>query len=603
MLSLIRRLWDLFDAKTRRQAVVLAGLIGIGGLLEGLGVGALFPLLKVLSDPEGIAGMPWLGRLYRAVGEPGHVVFVGGLCVAAMMAFLLKNIGAAVIARAQFRFVWSNRSRVASRLLRYYLFSPYTLHIQRNSSVLVRNISLSVQELFAGMVLPAVQLATEAAVVIVLVGLLVSVDPLSTLLAVVLIGAPAAATYMVIRRRLVGWGSEITTTNALVLRELAHSLGAVREIKVAGGEAVFALSFARIIARNSAVRERHQTVTAYPRLIVETLGVTVVLTWLLGLIASGRPPADMVATIGLFCIAAVRLMPSFSRIAGYAGNLRLGTATIDAIEADVRAAEALAATPVVAPSRLPFTRALRFENVRFRYPGREEDVLCGVDLTIPAGSSVAVVGASGAGKTTLVDMVLGLLEPAAGRILIDDQPMTGDTVRAWQERIGYIPQDVFLMDDTMAANIAFGKPLDPERLARAVRLAQLDQVVAGLPHGVDTGVGERGVALSGGQRQRVGIARALYHDADVLIMDEATSALDGETEARITGAIETLRGTRTIIIITHRLSTVKNCDTIFLMARGRVAGSGTFADLAAHDREFQGMVDRMRLASAAGDAP
>jgi len=374
----------------------------------------------------------------------------------------------------------------------------------------------------------------------------------------------------------------------------------IKDIKASGRENFFATTLGGILHRNCMARRRYQFTTATPRLLLETLAIGIMLLGIVGLLTMGRSPGEVVVTLGLFGVVAFRLMPSLNRLTGYASNLRAGSAMVGTIHADIQKVRALPGAGAVFaepdPLSLPLHETLKVENVSYRYPGAERPALAGIDMTVRRGQSVALVGASGAGKTTLADVLLGLLEPDIGNILADGVAIRSH-LRRWQRSIGYVPQDVFLLDGTIRSNVAFGirdEEIDDERVMKAIRLAQLEKLVEGMPQGLHTVVGEKN-ALSGGQRQRIGIARALYNDPDVLVMDEATSALDAETEHLITQAIESLHGDKTLFIIAHRLSTVRRCDLIFLMHQGMIEDVGSFNELVERHPRFANMVKLMGM--------
>jgi ATP-binding cassette subfamily C protein len=329
-----------------------------------------------------------------------------------------------------------------------------------------------------------------------------------------------------------------------------------------------------------------------PRLLIETVAMVGMMVVVILMLILGRPLPSVLPSLSLFAIAALRVMPSMNRIVNAASNLRYYVPPVLAIAADILAdsVDSFDATSEGA-QQLQFRGSIYVDHVTYRYQGAERDALDDITIEIPKGRSVAFVGASGAGKTTLADVVLGLLAPTAGRVLIDGCEL-GSVQKEWQARIGYIPQTVYLSDDTLRRNVAFGvadADVRDSDVWAALDAARLGDVARGLPDGLDSFVGERGVRLSGGQRQRIGIARALYHDPDVLVMDEATSALDQRTERDITDVLEAFRGQKTIIVIAHRLSTVRRCDTLFLMSDGRVMESGTFDDLSENSQAFRAL--------------
>lgn len=603
MTSTLRKTWMLFDAQSRRETIMLLSLIALAATGEGIGLGVLLPVLQVVGDMGHVDASGWLGKLHRLLGEPSSERFILILSLCGIMVFSAKNAFSAFVLHRQMGYVWNNRLKMASRLLGGYLAQPYEFHLARPPAELLRNVNNSVQELFAGFVLPMVQLVSEIMITLVIIAVLCAIDPVMTAVAAGAIGLPALLMYTVVRRRLKSWGFELNKSHTDMIRTVSEALGAIKEIKAAELENYFLDRFTEATACNSRYRLLYQTVSQYPRLALETLVVAMVLIAAILSFQDGHNPAGSLATLGLFGLAAVRLMPSVSRIAGYAGSLRFGQAILDTLHADLQAAEA-EPPALPSPEALCFRDRLVLEDVTFRYNGQSEMALKGISLTIPQGNSVALVGGSGAGKTTLTALLLGLIFPTGGKLQVDGRVLSHDTMTHWRKHIAYIPQDPFLIDDTLRRNIAFGlkdEEIDDSRLQAAVNLAELRTLVEKLPNQLDSIIGDKGNTLSGGERQRVALARAFYRGADLLIMDEATSALDAETEARIVAAIDAMRGEKTIIVIAHRLSTVRHCDKIIFLANGVVEDCGNFDELASRHAGFANMVRTMGMAPVSVD--
>jgi len=392
------------------------------------------------------------------------------------------------------------------------------------------------------------------------------------------------------------WGRSVQQLDSEILQTLQQGLGGVKEVKVLGCESFFLAQFDERVAAAGRLRGRYATVATTLRLGVETMFVCGLL--LVSLLLTLRRGPAALPLLGLFAYAGFRVIPAANRVMLYVTQLRYSRPWIQALRADLTALPAPATAPAAAdPDTIRLTRAIAFEGVSYAYEGEREPVLVGVDLTIARGESVAIVGPSGAGKSTLVDVLLGLLPPTSGRISVDGRDIAG-AVRAWQRHIGYVPQEPFILDDSLRRNVAFGVAdgaVDERRVMAALRLAQLADVVAALPRGLDTVLGERGTRLSGGQRQRVAIARALYHEPDVLVFDEATSALDTPTERELIAALEALRGVKTLVVIAHRLSTVRRCDRLAVLRDGRLVAVGAYDELLARDPGFRAMATAASL--------
>jgi len=600
VLNRIARIFALLDRPTRRGMMWSGLLMGISTLLEMAGIGLLIPLFQMLLAPEMVERLPLLGPGLAAALTRDPTGTVTVLCLGLMGFFFAKAAVLGLVGWQQARFALDLQAEFAVRMLRDYLGRPYEALLGRNSADLIHNVTTLSLRLYVQGVLPLLQLATEVLAVLVMVGILVLVDPLVTLGVGITTIATVTLFYLSIRDRMRRWGESAVEEDRAALVWLTHSLGAPKVVKLGALEEFFIRRFTaptRIKARAVALTLVAPT---WPRLLLETVAVAAMLGVILITVAiASRPAQQVLPVLGVLAVAALRLLPSASKIIAAIGMIRENDSTIERLHREGFAAPSPGSPP---PGPIPaFARALRLEGIRYTYPAASRPALEGIDLDIVPGESLALVGRSGAGKTTLADMILGLLPPEQGRILLDDLDITADP-SGWQHLVGYVPQDIFLLDDTLARNIALGvedQAIDPERLAEAVRLARLDAVIAALPAGLNTPVGERGTLLSGGQRQRVGIARALYRRPRVLVLDEATAALDAETEQEVTQAIAALAGECTLIVITHRLATVRHCQRLALIDGGQITAIGSFDQLAASNADFARLVALNQLESTA----
>ncbi|MFD2235479.1 ABC transporter ATP-binding protein [Phaeospirillum tilakii] len=597
MLDPILRVFRLLDAPTRRGMAWSGLLMAVSTLLEMLGIGLLIPLFQLLLAPESVGRLPLIGVSFQAALHDQPDLALGLLCLGLMGFFAFKAVLLGLIGWQQGRFALLRQADFAERMLRAYLARPYEALLGRNSAELVRNVTQLSMRLYVRSVLPLLQLATEGLAALGVVGMLLLVDPLVTLG----VGAAMVATVVVFhattRRQLRRWGEAGNEFDRAALVWINQALGSPKMVKLGGLEEFFVRRFAAPTLGRAQVTALSLIAPTWPRLLLEAVAVMAMLTVVLvTVVLQHRPAAEVLPLLGVLGVAAMRLLPSASKIIAAISLLRENSSTIDILHRDGFArGTAPAATGSAPPAR--FTRSLRLEGVSYTYPGADRPALSGVDLDLAVGDSLALVGRSGAGKTTLADLLLGLLRPSEGRLLLDGIDITADP-SGWQRLIGYIPQEIFLLDDSLARNIALGcedDEIDPARLAEVVRLARLDAVVAALPDGLDTVIGERGSRLSGGQRQRVGIARALYRSPRVLVLDEATSALDAETEHDITQAIAALAGDLTLVVIAHRLSTVRHCARVALMDQGRIVDIGDFDGLAARNADFAHLVALNRI--------
>lgn len=569
MLDLLRKLRHLLRPREQRQAVLLAGVMLVGACLEMLGVGAIPTFISLLSNPDAVSASRAGAWALDVLGHPAPDVLVLYGAGVLLGLFLLKNVYLSALAYAQARYVFNRQTGLAQRLVSAYLYSPYLFHLHRNTADLLRNANQEAMEVVGAGLLPLLILLMEALTLTALLGLLLAVQPVISLGAFLVLGGVSGLFVRLARQGLLRYGHQMHEARAEMIRAVNEGLGGIKVTKTLGREAHFLNAFERAAARYAESGRARQVMLEIPRLVLEVTAIAGLLGVAAYLLRRGQQAHAILPTLTLLAVATVRMIPSFNRITNALTTVRYGRAAIGAVYDDLCRLE----SPVSStPPPMPFEREIRLDGVYFRYPGVDHDTLSGITLEIPKGSVVGFVGTTGAGKTTLVDVILGLLVPSAGRVLVDGRDAHAD-VRAWQQRIGYVPQDVYLIDSTIRRNVALGladEDIDEAALQRAVLGAQLDPFISRLPEGLDTVVGERGVRLSGGQRQRIGIARALYHAPDVLVLDEATSALDHETERAVMEAVEHLRGRCTILLIAHRMTTVENCDQIVRLRDGTV---------------------------------
>ncbi len=571
--------WSLLSPAQRRSAVGLLGWMLGSMTLEMFGVGLVLPALAIMSS-ENLSGLPpWVREWAAALGatSQGQLIL---LTLLVLLAVYVVKAGFAVLSTwKQTTFVRTVQADLARRLFTIYLTQPWTFHLQRNSAVLSRNIMET--DRLGQICLAILSALAELFVLVGISLLLLWLEPFGTLSVIALMAMATWALDALTRSRVIRWGKVQYEHMAHCNKHMLQGLGGAKDIKILGTEGDFIDRFSahrRVVAKIGA---RIQLFSQLPRLWFEILAVAALCALTAVLLWQGKSAAAMVPTLGLFAAAAFRMLPSVHRLSVSLQSLRAVTKVVE----NLRGEMALG-TPEVTRLDAPpcaFRREIVLDGVRYRYPEAHRDALEGISLTIPCGSAVGLVGGSGAGKSTLVDVILGLLSPTSGRILVDGVDVATN-VRGWQNLLGYVPQTIYLCDDTLRRNVAFGVPeerIDDEAVARALRAAQLLDFVAGLPEGVETVVGERGVRLSGGQRQRIGIARALYHDPQVLVLDEATSALDSDTEAEVMSAVNALHGTKTLVLVAHRLTTVSGCDLLYRLENGRVVRSGSFAEVTA----------------------
>lgn len=593
MIDTYRRIWSLLTGPERRQFLLLLLAMLVMAVFDVAGVGAILPFLSVVADPSLLDTNPRLARLADLLGLDTARAATVGLGVAVLLLIVAGTAVRALVTFAQFRFALMRSYTLGSRLLHGYLARDYAWQLGRNSAELNTVIISEVDQAVRESILPAILLISSGLVLLMMTALIVAAAPGVMFVAL----APLVAIYMLIfmslRRRLTAAGHDRVTANGLRFRTLQEIGGGIKEIKVSGIEAhslrrfrASALAFVRSLSAA-------QSITRMPRFALEaSIYGGFVLTVLLMILWRGDEVAELLPLFGLLAMAATRLFPSLQTVYTCLGQMRFSAPALERVAEALREMPPLP-LPLDPPAPLPLREAIELRDLGFRYPGAERPAFAGLSLRVPARSSAGFVGGTGAGKTTLLDTVLGILAPETGEILVDGVPLGPGNLRAWQRNIGYVPQHIFLVDDSIAANIALGAGRagpDPAAIERAARIAHLHDFIMGeLPEGYATRVGERGVRLSGGQRQRVGIARALYHDPDVLILDEATSALDTVTEGQVMEALEELAGSKTVLMIAHRLTTVRTCDRIFLLEGGRIVASGRYEDLLRDSDRFRAM--------------
>ena len=598
---MLTRLLSLFSPRERVRLVGLLLLMALGAALEVVGIGLVVPVIAAAVAPDTMLANAGFRRLYEWSRAGSPQAFALFLLWGFLGLIVVKNVYLGLVTRLQFRLVYGKYAAVSRRLFRGYLMAPYVLHLQRHSADVMRNLVTEVNSLFAGVLLPLLSVGAEAMVMVLLIGVLVVAIP-QTSLAVLLVGAViVAAVYLGLRSRLARHGTERAERSGKRIKAIGDALGGLKEIKVLGREPFFIESFAETNQHYLDASEKFAFLSVMPRLLIETLSVLLLVGAILALLTVGVDVRTAAPSVVLLCLVALRLMPAATRILTAAGSIRFYLPTLELVQRDLATLESLFdshATPSSA-ARPPavLRRSISVEKVVFSYPDAPQPALDDVTLEIRAGEVSALVGASGAGKSTLADLILAVFEPHRGRILVDGVDIRGDAA-GWRRCVGYVPQAVHLLDNSVRRNVALGLTdgdIDDLRVWQALQAAQIDSLVRALPGGLDERIGEQGVKLSGGQRQRLGIARALYADPQVLILDEATSALDVQTERAIADTLLDMRRATTVIVIAHRLDTIKRCDRLFFLAEGRLRASGTYEQLIAENPRFAELVGAARL--------
>ncbi|MDE2027165.1 MAG: ABC transporter ATP-binding protein [Candidatus Omnitrophica bacterium] len=592
MFRFLKRLGVLFGNEDRWSFFFLALATLFNSLLEVLGIGLMIPFISLLAHPEMLDTNVYLRNIYHIFSFHSFLQFTVTLDVVIIAVFVVKNAVLLLVTFLQTKFIFNKQSQICSRLFQAYLLSPYSFHLQRNLGHFQEKLR-RVEELMQAGILSVLIIFTEGLLVACLFMMLIRTNPILTIIAMAVLSGGLMLYFRFLKDKLYYWGEINGRHGALAMQQVNQGLGSIKESKLLGKELFFVKSFYHYEHQKALQHYKSDLVIKSPRLFIETAVVAMVMSAMAICLLSGEPPRNVFATISVFAIVTLRLMPSLNRISSSWGGLRFFIPSFDAIYEDLTECEKLSSMQRERTSGPPlvFHKEIQMKNVVFFYENAKSPALNGISLTIMKNSVVGFIGPSGAGKTSAIDVMLGLLDPSSGRVTVDGVDIHSH-LRSWQTTIGYIPQVIYLCDDTIRRNVAFGmemSQIDDERVWRALRLAQMEEVVRSLPQGIETTVGERGVRLSGGQRQRIGIARALYHDPQVLVMDEATAALDNETERLFMSALFGLSKEKTIIIIAHRLTTVQQCDHIFFLKNGQLIAEGRYDELSHHCPEFHQM--------------
>lgn len=591
MLQLGKRLWETLTPAQRRRVLLLTGGVIVMAVFEVVNVSAIAPFLALASDPTMIESNAILSFLYDffSFDSVNGFLIAVGLGVFGLM--LLSNAWSALTTWAQLRLVWSWNHQLSVRLLERYLYRPYSYFLSRNTADLSKNLLSEVQQLTNDMVRPVILAVGRSVVALGIVVVLIAMNPVLALLVTAVVAGSYGAIYAATRKRLNVIGRDRVRANEERFTIASEALGGIKDVKVLNVEQPFLERFREPSYRFSRHQSTSQAIGAIPRYAIETVAFGTVIIIMVYLIALERDFGSIMPMLGLYAFAGYRLMPALQQVFQGVTAIRFYSSALETVLLDLEDdPENTTRQSDASAQHIAVRQAFEFRDIYFSYPGADRAALDGVSLTIPVNVSVGFVGATGSGKTTLVDVVLGLLRPQSGDMLVDGVLVTNENLATWQKNFGYVPQHIFLSDTSIAENIAYGIPRDQinmEAVRAAARIAQIDEFITGeLPEGYNTVVGERGIRLSGGQRQRVGIARALYRDPAVIVLDEATSALDNATEQQVMSAMKELLGKKTIIMIAHRVTTLRDCDTIFMLDQGRIVARGNYHDMITGSRRL-----------------
>ena len=580
-LKVYQTVWRLLNGRERTGLGWIFVLMLIGTVLEMFSLGLVVPIVGLLNRPDYIERVPFVVDIF---GYPTQAQYITGAMGLLVIAYVVKTIFMVWRIWVQRGFSNAVTTRVGNELYEKYLRQTYAFHLQRNSAVMIRNAQNS-SSLMGGIIDPLLLIASEFFITGGLFGLMLWFEPIGTISAVFVFGTFSWIFRRFTSRRIRDWGEARSFHVGKMIQHLQQGFGGIKDVKTLGREEFFIEEYSKHLTGTAYIDRRFSVAQILPRLGMELLTIICLALLVSIMILSDRSIDNILPILTLFGAAAFRLLPSLNQVINSFMSIGINRPILNNLYDDLGLSTA---EYLNRNKHGHLTNQIEVAKLSFGYEGTEREALSGVSLTIVRGEAVGLIGSSGSGKSTLVDILLGLLEPTSGNVLVDGHDIQ-ENLREWQDQIGYVPQSIFLTDDTLRRNVAFGLPkdkIDDESVKSAIRLAQLEEFVASLPEGMETVVGERGVRLSGGQRQRIGIARALYNNPDVLVLDEATSSLDTETEHGVMQAVQALQGDKTVIIVAHRLSTVEYCDRLYRLENAQIVDEGTFSEVTSRTKDL-----------------
>ncbi|MEO1482155.1 MAG: ABC transporter ATP-binding protein [Myxococcota bacterium] len=594
-MSVLRQLSAVLGPEEKKWIALLFVAQCFGALLEVVGVGAIPAFVAIIVATEGAGYPPKLQAVFDTFGfeTPQTIFFASATALFAF--FVLKNSYLAVLSYWHARFASRQNATIANRLFAAYIHAPYRFHLTRSSAELIRNTDNDAMSVAQGVLTPVLNIAMDTLMLVAVGALLLSIEPLIAAVLLLVLGTLTVGFYRTVRSRITDLATLQQKYKKRSIQTLQQSFLGLKDARLFGREDHFYERYAEATRLRGDANQFRSFILSLPRLYLEISAVVGMLGVSAYILLGRSDSRSALPVLSLVAMAVYRVLPSFQRLVANISTIRWGEKALNVVYRDLTLLEAMPAhgpsheARPAAPARFPLHRSISISDVSVRYPEQDTEALQGISLEIARGASIGFVGRTGSGKTTLVDVLLGILDPDAGRIRVDDVDIQSN-LRGWRSELGYVSQSIFLVDDTISRNVAFGfseDAIDSDEVRRALRDAQLGEFVEELPNGIDTVVGENGIRLSGGQRQRLGIARALYHRPSVLVLDEATSALDNKTEKQFVDALDALRGDLTLVVVAHRLSTVRDCDCLYVFERGRIAASGTFDELLRENTLFR----------------
>lgn len=570
----LRKLNYLFDRKIKLKTVFVFILIALGSVVELLGIAIVLPIIELAMEESSVSDNKWAVLVSQLTGAESKEEILLWLIVITIIIYIAKSVYLVYMNSQLYLFSADVRRKLAIRLLKTYFKQPYEFFLLKNSSELMRSVSSDTGELY-NTIINVLRVISNGITAVSIIVYLIITNFWMTITITILLSLCAVLIFLVFNKRFRAYGAQNQKYNAYMSKDLRQAFEGVKEIKVMGNGDYFVDAYEKNFKKQNKVMNLFNIYNSIPKYLIETVSISGILLFLGVNVMFNDNYTALIPQLATFCVAAYKLMPSVNGISTYINSIIFSKASIDLVYHDIKEIEELEKQKGKEHgnlSKMKFTDCIEVKGVSFKYRGTEKEVLSDVEIRIPKGNSVALIGPSGGGKTTMADIILGLLEPEKGSVLVDGVDIRKD-LEGWCKNIGYIPQVIYLTDDSIRKNVAFGveeSEIDDELVWKALEGAQLKEFVKELPNGLDTEVGEHGDRISGGQRQRIGIARALYRNPEILVFDEATSALDNETEKEVMKAIEGLQGTKTMLMIAHRLTTIEHCDMVYKVEGGKV---------------------------------
>ena len=587
MLIRIKKIIQMLDSYQKKQATLLILFMLIGMFFEMFSIGAIIPAFSLISDPEFIIRYPQLNPYISLFGG-GQNGLIYASVIILLSIYFLKSVFLSFLAWYQTRFVFEFQAKLSSRLFKKYINEEYLFHKSNNSSILIRNIANETTQLSNGGVLCGLNVSLEMFVIIGIGSFLIYIEPFGALITITSLTFTALLFFFFSRRLVFSWGKQRQYRDGKRIQNIQQGIGGIKEIKLLKREKAFIKDYDHSNFKFAEAARKQAFLLNIPRLLIEFIAIVVLSLLIIVLISRGDSIESILPIIGVFAAAAFRLMPSVNRVLSNFQTFLYSAPVIDLISSELFNKNIKTETNVISNTNNNLNidekdadNKLLINNITFKYENSFSKVLDKVDIKIESGSMIGLIGESGSGKSTLVDIILGLVKPQFGKINFAGKDILED-LNAWHKKVGYVPQNIYLLDDSLKRNIALGLPdnlIDDSAILKTLEMVNLKNLVNDSSEGIEMIVGERGTKLSGGQLQRAGIARALYHNPSILILDEATSALDAATESRVMNSIISMKGKKTIIIIAHRLSTVKNCDYIYELSKGKIINQGKPEDV------------------------